>query len=90
VLIHAKVTEKGQWLTDRLAALNTAPKDTAGAGDCLLVGAALSMAIGRSIWESIYLGSLAAACQVGRVGNVPLSAAELLVELNKSNGFAKG
>ena len=90
VLIHAKVTERGQWLTDRLAALNTAPKDTAGAGDCLLVGAALSMAVGRSIWESIYLGSLAAACQVGRVGNVPLSAAELLVEINKSNDVAKG
>lgn len=90
VLIHPKVTEKGQWLTDRLASLNTAPKDTAGAGDCLLVCAAMSMAVGRSIWESIYLGSLAAACQVGRIGNIPLSAEELLVEINKSNNFVKG
>lgn len=90
VLIHAKVTEKGQWLTDRLPALNTAPKDSAGAGDCLLVCTAMAMALGRPIWESIYLGSLAAACQVGRIGNVPLSAAELLVELNKSNNFVKG
>lgn len=90
VVMHAKVTEKGQWLTDRLPALNTAPKDTAGAGDCLLVGAAMSMAVGRSVWESLYLGSLAAACQVGRIGNIPLSAAELLVEINKSNNFAKG
>lgn len=89
VLIHAKVTEKGQWLTDRLAALNTAPKDTAGAGDCLLVCTAMAMAAGRSIWESLYLGSLAAACQVGRIGNVPLRAAELLVEINKSNDFVK-
>ncbi len=85
LLIHAKITEKGEWLTDRLPALNTAPKDSAGAGDCLLVCAAMSMAVGRSIWESMYLGSVAAACQVGRIGNIPLSAAELLVEINKSH-----
>jgi rfaE bifunctional protein kinase chain/domain len=90
VLVHAKVTEKGQWLTDRLVALNTAPKDAAGAGDCLLVCAAMAMAVGRSVWESVYLGSLAAACQVGRVGNIPLSAAELLVEISKSDNSVKG
>src|SRR6266700_195908 len=90
VLIHAKVTEKGQWLTDRLAALNTAPKDTAGAGDCLLVCAAMAMAVGRSIWESLYLGSLAAACQVGWIGNIPLSAGELLVEMSKNDNSVKG
>ncbi len=83
VLIHAKITEKGQWLTDRLAALNTAPKDIAGAGDCMLVGAAMSMAVGSTIWESIYIGSLAAACQVGRLGNVPLTSDELLREIRK-------
>ena len=90
VLIHAKVTEKGQWLTDRLAALNTAPKDSAGAGDCLLVCAAMAMALKRSIWEALYLGSLAAACQVGRIGNIPLSAAELIVEIEKSSNSARG
>ncbi len=90
VLIHAKVTEKGQWLTDRLVALNTAPTDIAGAGDCLLVCTGMAMAVGRSVWESIYLGSLAAACQVGRVGNIPLSAAELLVEINKGDNPVKG
>jgi len=90
VLIHAKVTEKGQWLTDRLAALNTAPKDVAGAGDCLLVCAAMAMAVGRSVWEALYLGSLAAACQVGRIGNVPLSATELLVEIDKNSNVGKG
>jgi len=89
VLIHAKVTEKGQWLTDRLAALNTAPKDTAGAGDSLLVCAAMAMAVGRPVWESVYLGSLAAACQVGRIGNIPLSAGELLVEISKSDNTVK-
>jgi bifunctional ADP-heptose synthase (sugar kinase/adenylyltransferase) len=85
VLIHAKVTSENEWLTDRLEALNTAPKDTAGAGDCLLVCTAMSMALGRSVWEALYLGSLAAACQVGRVGNIPLSASELMLELQKTD-----
>lgn len=91
LLIHAKAQEKGQWLTDRLAALNTAPKDSAGAGDSLLVCAAMALALGRTIWESLYLGSLAAACQVGRIGNVPLNASELLVEIKKNgNGSEQG
>lgn len=85
VLIHAKLTSENAWLTDRLEALNTAPKDTAGAGDCLLVCTAMSMALGRSVWEALYLGSLAAACQVGRVGNIPLSASELMLELHKAD-----
>jgi rfaE bifunctional protein kinase chain/domain len=89
VLLHAKVSKKGEWLTDKLPALNTAPKDAAGAGDCLLVCSAMAMAVEKSIWESLYLGSLAAACQVGRIGNVPLSANEVLVELKKNNHFVK-
>ncbi len=84
LLIHASAPGAGQWLTDRLPALNTAPKDPAGAGDCLLVCSGMAMALGRSIWESLYLGSLAAACQVGRIGNIPLKADELRVEIGKS------
>jgi bifunctional ADP-heptose synthase (sugar kinase/adenylyltransferase) len=84
LLIHAAHLNKSEWLTDRLPALNTAPKDTAGAGDCLLVCAAMALVLGRPIWESLYLGSVAAACQVGRIGNVPLKAAELLFETRKS------
>lgn len=84
LLIHAKTEPKKPWLTDRISALNTSPKDTAGAGDSLLVSTAMALALGASIWESIYLGSLAAACQVGRIGNIPLKASELQVELDNS------
>ena len=87
LLIHAGHSDKSQWLTDRLPALNTAPKDTAGAGDCLLVCTAMALVLGRPILESLYLGSVAAACQVGRIGNIPLTASELLVEVQKSNGI---
>jgi rfaE bifunctional protein kinase chain/domain len=90
VLIRSQIAQKDPWFTDRLPALNTAPKDAAGAGDCLLVCAAMAMAVGRPVWEALYLGSLAAACQVGRTGNIPLSSAELLVELHKSGTFVKG
>jgi rfaE bifunctional protein kinase chain/domain len=90
ILIHAKTTRQDQWHTDQLEALNSAPKDPAGAGDSLLVCAAMSMAVGQTIWESLFLGSLAAACQVGRIGNTPLGADELRVEMTKSTSARKG
>jgi bifunctional ADP-heptose synthase (sugar kinase/adenylyltransferase) len=87
LLIHAGNSDKSQWITDRLPALNTAPKDAAGAGDCLLVCTAMAFVLGHPILESLYLGSVAAACQVGRIGNIPLTASELLIEVHKNNGL---
>ncbi len=82
VLIHAGDGGSDDWLTDRVGALNQAPRDVAGAGDSLLIAGALTLASGGNIWESACLGSLAAAVQVGRVGNTPLRSEELLRELN--------
>ena len=81
LLIHAGEGSAGGWLTDRVGALNAAPQDVAGAGDSLLIASAITMACGASIWEAACLGSLAAAVQVGRVGNTPLRIGELLREL---------
>lgn len=81
LLIHAGDGQKGGWLTDRVGALNSAAKDVAGAGDSLLIASALAMASGGSVWEAACLGSIAAAVQVGRVGNVPIKASELMLEL---------
>ena len=49
---------------------------------------ATSMALrsGADVWEASYLGSLAAALQVSRVGNLPLATAELVTEIDDS-GF---
>jgi bifunctional ADP-heptose synthase (sugar kinase/adenylyltransferase) len=58
-------------------------KDVAGAGDSLLVASALTLAAGGTIWESAFLGSLAAAIQVGRVGNIPVLVEELFNELSR-------
>ncbi len=81
VLIHASGGDASEWSTDRVKALNNAAKDVAGAGDSLLISSAMALACGGNIWEAAYLGSLAAAIQVGRVGNTPLSADELIGEL---------
>lgn len=69
-------------VTDRLPAFNTAPKDAAGAGDSFLTCAAMAMRTGASIWQGCYLGALAAACQVSRVGNTPLTPEDLIQEID--------
>jgi len=81
LLIHSPNATTGTYMTDRLPAFNTAPKDVAGAGDSLLSCASLALAAGADIWQSAYVGSVAAACQVSRVGNLPLKAGDLLTEL---------
>lgn len=79
LLIYAR--EQGEMQTDQLPALNTSPKDVSGAGDSLLTCAAMALAVDADVWRAAYLGCIAAACQVSRVGNVPLSADELIMEL---------
>ena len=84
VLIHAQNNDpqdqEDTYSTDRIKALNNTPKDPAGAGDCLLVAVSLALITGKDIWSSAYIGSLAAAYQVGRIGNLPLTPNELLLE----------
>ena len=81
VLVHAGETDPHFGLDDRISALNSAPKDSSGAGDSMLISSALTLASGGTIWEAACVGSLAAAIQVGRMGNIPLSAHELLQEI---------
>jgi rfaE bifunctional protein kinase chain/domain len=67
---------------DRIEALNLAPRDVAGAGDSMLIAAGMSLAVGANIWEAACLGSIAAAIQVGRVGNVPITIREMQAVLD--------
>ena len=82
VLVHAGQAGPGGWPTDRLPALNRAPMDPAGAGDSFLTCASMALVTGADIWQSAYLGSIAAACQVGRVGNTPLSPHDIATEID--------
>jgi rfaE bifunctional protein kinase chain/domain len=81
LLIHASPEDQqSEWLTDRVDALNSNVKDVTGAGDSLLITGAMALTLGANVWEAALLGSLAAAVQVGRVGNTPLQVHELLKE----------
>jgi rfaE bifunctional protein kinase chain/domain len=80
ILIHWR-DAPGGLVTDQLPAMNRAPRDFAGAGDSLLIATAMALTAGSDIWQAAYLGSVAAACQVSRKGNTPLSLAELRQEL---------
>jgi rfaE bifunctional protein kinase chain/domain len=82
LLVHAGTKGEAEWLTDRLPALNPSPRDVAGAGDSLIICASMALQAGANIWEAAYLGSLCAALQVGRIGNLPLSQVELYRQLN--------
>ena len=81
LLIHAGNGKGNDWLTDRIGALNSSPRDVVGAGDSLLITTAMAMASGGSIWEAACLGSIAAAVQVSRVGNTPIQTNEIMQEL---------
>jgi rfaE bifunctional protein kinase chain/domain len=84
VLIHTEdKNDINKWLNDQLPALNNSPKDVSGAGDSLLITSSMAICSGANIWEAAYLGSLAAAIQVSRVGNTPLKLEELIEELKK-------
>ena len=80
LIIHGPHHE--HWLTDKINALNESPRDVAGAGDSLLISSFLAIICGGNIWDASFIGSLAAAIPVGRLGNTPLTVNELFLELS--------
>jgi len=77
-----QIKKSNDWYTDRLEAFNSSPKDSAGAGDSLLVGSSLTLAVKGSIWESALIGSIMSSIQVSRIGNIPIKANELIKEFD--------
>jgi bifunctional ADP-heptose synthase (sugar kinase/adenylyltransferase) len=62
---------------DRLPSLNTAPVDVSGAGDSMLVGVALAKSLKIDSFSASYIGAIASAIQIGRVGNSPIKISEI-------------
>ncbi|MEO1583288.1 MAG: PfkB family carbohydrate kinase [Planctomycetota bacterium] len=62
---------------EHVPALTPTAIDALGCGDALLAAATLCMASGGSMLEATFLGSVAAAAQARRFGNVPVSATDL-------------
>ena len=81
-MIHGRKPE-GEYMTDRIPALNMTPKDVAGAGDGVLISTSMALCSGADIWLASYLGSIAAALQVSRIGNKPIEVKDILFEINQ-------
>jgi bifunctional ADP-heptose synthase (sugar kinase/adenylyltransferase) len=75
----------GAYMTDRLPALNATPKDVAGAGDSVFTAASMALCANADIWHAAYLGGIAAALQISRIGNMPIEMKDILFELDQIN-----
>jgi rfaE bifunctional protein kinase chain/domain len=81
ILIYAQ-SDDG-WITEKVPALNTSPKDISGAGDSMMAISSLAQSAGGTIFESALLGMIAAAIQVSRLGNLQISKEELNNEVSR-------
>ena len=81
ILVHSADINQSGRRDDRIPALNLAPKDTSGAGDSFLTCASLVYCSGESIWRSAYFGAMAAAVQVSRIGNIPITPENILRQM---------
>ena len=69
--------QRCDYITDKLPSLNPNPKDVAGAGDSMLITAAIALSQGEDIWRAALIGTIAAAIQISKIGNVPLRLEEI-------------
>jgi sugar/nucleoside kinase (ribokinase family) len=70
-----------QWASrlkgEHVPALCAHAVDSLGCGDALLAAATLALASGGSLLGAAFLGSLSAACQAQRLGNIVVSSSDL-------------
>jgi rfaE bifunctional protein kinase chain/domain/rfaE bifunctional protein nucleotidyltransferase chain/domain len=67
--------------SEYIPALSNRAVDPLGCSDALLATASLALAAGGSLHAAAFLGAIAAAVEVQRVGNVPIGAEHLLAHL---------
>jgi len=68
---------EGRLLSEHLASFRERPLDRLGGGDALLSAATLTMAAGTGLMHAAYLGNVAAALEIAKLGNIPVTADEL-------------
>ncbi len=72
-LVMSGVKSDGTHLSlDALPSFNLSPIDVSGAGDSILAAASLAITVEDNLAKASLIGSLAAAIQIGRVGNIPI------------------
>ena len=78
-LVINGVKSNGELLTlDALPSLNINPIDVSGAGDSLLAASSLALVIENNLAKAALIGSIAAAIQIGRIGNIPIEGENLV------------
>lgn len=82
MMVHGR-NRDSEYGTDRIPALNTTPKDVAGAGDSVFTAASMALCSGADIWLASYFASIVAALQIARVGNRPINRDEILSEIGQ-------
>lgn len=73
--------ESADWssrlISEQIPALGDHAVDHLGCGDALLAASTLALAAGANPYQAAYVGSAAAAIEVGLLGNVPIDASRL-------------
>lgn len=70
---------------EHIPALNKYPRDISGAGDSLIAASSLSLRLGAKPSAAGLIGSIAAAIQVSRQGNIPISGSQILDQVFNLN-----
>lgn len=88
VLFHPRNPDPSHWFEGRLRceylpALTDRADDVVGAGDALLATVVLALTRGATLPQAGYLGSQSAALAISRIGNLPLSRADLRESLRR-------
>ena len=68
---------------DALPSFNQSPVDVSGAGDSLLAAASLAITIENNLAKASLIGSLAAAIQISRIGNIPIEKEKIISLIQK-------
>lgn len=63
---------------DALPSLNLNPIDVSGAGDSLLAAASLGLFVENNPSKAALIGTIAAAIQISRIGNIPIKSEQLI------------
>jgi len=82
VLIQKPNNSSSPFITDKIKALNNNPVNVSGAGDTMLVCSSLALAVGATIWEAAYIGSIGSGIKISTSGNSPIGISEIIEELS--------
>jgi len=78
VMIGGTKSNGEPFILDVLPSLNLNPIDVSGAGDSLLAAASLGLFVEKNPYKAALIGTIAAAIQISRTGNIPISSEELI------------